>query len=117
MNNDSHLPTGARHFFANVCSPPPHGRDKSSPYNTGDKSLHEQFIARFVGAQFHCARGGNGASQKNDAHTIENVKFLKGIIEAIPLVDQSVDVIISNCVVNLSTDKSQVMREAYRVLT
>src|SRR5436190_16147869 len=70
MNNDSHLPTGARHFFANVCSPPPHGRDKSSPYNTGDKSLHEQFIARIVGAQFHCARGGNGASQKNDAHTL-----------------------------------------------
>src|SRR5436190_17207153 len=63
------LKVGARHFFANVCSPPPHGRDKSSPYNTGDKSLHEQFIARFVGAQFHCARGGNGASQKNGAHT------------------------------------------------
>ncbi len=48
---------------------------------------------------------------------VENVTFLKGIIEAIPLPDQSVDVIISNCVINLSADKSQVIREAYRVLT
>jgi arsenite methyltransferase len=48
---------------------------------------------------------------------IENVCFLKGIIEAIPLPDNSVDVVISNCVINLSADKSQVLREAYRVLT
>lgn len=48
---------------------------------------------------------------------IKNVKFLKGVIEAIPLADQSVDVVISNCVINLSADKSQVVREAYRVLT
>ena len=48
---------------------------------------------------------------------IENVQFLKGIIEAIPLPDNSVDVIISNCVINLSADKGQVLREAYRVLT
>lgn len=48
---------------------------------------------------------------------LENVRFLKGIIEAIPLADQSVDVVISNCVINLSADKSQVLREAYRVLT
>lgn len=47
---------------------------------------------------------------------VENVKFLKGIIEAIPLSDHSVDVVISNCVINLSADKSQVLREAYRVL-
>jgi arsenite methyltransferase len=47
---------------------------------------------------------------------IENVKFLKGIIEEIPLPDQSVDVVISNCVINLSADKGQVLREAYRVL-
>jgi len=47
---------------------------------------------------------------------IENVRFLKGIIEAIPLPDQSVDVVISNCVINLSADKGQVLREAYRVL-
>lgn len=47
---------------------------------------------------------------------VENVKFLKGIIEAIPLPDQSVDVVISNCVINLSADKGQVLREAYRVL-
>ncbi len=47
---------------------------------------------------------------------IENVRFLKGVIEAIPLADESVDVIISNCVINLSADKGQVLREAYRVL-
>jgi len=48
---------------------------------------------------------------------IENVQFLKGIIEDIPLSDNSVDVVISNCVINLSADKGQVLREAYRVLT
>jgi SAM-dependent methyltransferase len=47
---------------------------------------------------------------------VENVRFLKGIIEAIPLPDNSVDVVISNCVINLSADKGQVLREAYRVL-
>jgi arsenite methyltransferase len=46
----------------------------------------------------------------------ENVEFLKGEIENIPLPDNSVDVIISNCVINLSADKRQVLREAYRVL-
>jgi arsenite methyltransferase len=45
-----------------------------------------------------------------------NVEFLKGAIEAIPLPDQSVDVIISNCVINLSSDKDKVLREAFRVL-
>ena len=47
---------------------------------------------------------------------IDNVEFLKGRIESIPLPDSSVDVVISNCVLNLSTDKSQVLREAFRVL-
>jgi arsenite methyltransferase len=47
---------------------------------------------------------------------IENVEFLKGEIEHIPLPDNSVDVIISNCVINLSGDKDQVMSEAFRVL-
>jgi SAM-dependent methyltransferase len=46
----------------------------------------------------------------------ENVEFLKGEIEAIPLPDNSVDVIISNCVINLSGDKDRVLREAFRVL-
>lgn len=46
----------------------------------------------------------------------ENVEFLKGHIESIPLPDHSVDVIISNCVINLSADKDQVLREAFRVL-
>lgn len=45
-----------------------------------------------------------------------NVEFLKGEIENIPLPDSSVDVIISNCVINLSADKSKVLREAFRVL-
>jgi arsenite methyltransferase len=47
---------------------------------------------------------------------VENVEFLKGEIEAIPLPDSSVDVIISNCVINLSGDKGQTLREAFRVL-
>src|ERR1017187_8276866 len=47
---------------------------------------------------------------------VENVEFLKGEIENIPLPDQSVDVIISNCVINLSADKDRVIHEAYRVL-
>ena len=46
----------------------------------------------------------------------ENVEFLKGEIEHIPLPDNTVDVIISNCVINLSGDKDQVLREAFRVL-
>ena len=53
-------------------------------------------------------------NQKNAG--IENVEFLKGEIEDIPLPDSSVDVIISNCVVNLSADKDRVLREAFRVL-
>jgi arsenite methyltransferase len=47
---------------------------------------------------------------------VTNVEFLKGTIEAIPLPDNSVDVIISNCVINLSNDKDAVLREALRVL-
>jgi arsenite methyltransferase len=47
---------------------------------------------------------------------IDNVQFLKGEIESIPLPDNSVDVIISNCVINLSADKDKVLREAFRVL-
>ena len=47
---------------------------------------------------------------------VENVQFLKGTIEEIPLPDNSVDVIISNCVINLSGDKDRVLREAFRVL-
>jgi SAM-dependent methyltransferase len=45
-----------------------------------------------------------------------NVEFLKGAIEAIPLPDNSIDVVISNCVINLSSDKDAVLREAFRVL-
>ncbi len=47
---------------------------------------------------------------------LENVEFLKGEIEAIPMPDESVDVVISNCVINLSADKTKVLAEAFRVL-
>ena len=47
---------------------------------------------------------------------VENVKFVKGYLEDVPLPDSSVDVVISNCVINLSGDKPQVIREAARVL-
>jgi len=47
---------------------------------------------------------------------VQNVEFLRGEIEHIPLPDNSVDVIISNCVINLSADKDAVLREAFRVL-
>lgn len=56
-------------------------------------------------------------AEKNKAEAgAENVRFLKGHIEEMPLPDNSVDVIISNCVINLSADKDQVLREAFRVL-
>jgi len=48
--------------------------------------------------------------------SVSNVEFLKGAIERVPLPDNSVDVIISNCVINLSADKDLVLREAFRVL-
>ena len=47
---------------------------------------------------------------------VENVEFVKGYIEAIPLADASVDVVVSNCVLNLSGDKPKVFSEAARVL-
>src|SRR5206468_8550019 len=47
---------------------------------------------------------------------VENVEFLKGEIEAIPLPAGAVDVVISNCVINLSADKRQALAEAFRVL-
>ena len=47
---------------------------------------------------------------------VDNVEFLKGEIESIPLPDASVDVVISNCVINLSADKDRVLAEAFRVL-
>lgn len=57
-------------------------------------------------------------ARKNQAEAgVTNAEFLEGTIEAVPLPDASVDVIISNCVVNLSPDKPAVLREAFRVLT
>lgn len=47
---------------------------------------------------------------------LENVEFLKGVIEAVPLPDDHADVVISNCVINLSSEKEKVIGEAYRVL-
>lgn len=56
------------------------------------------------------------ANENKRKSGIENVEFLKGEIESIPLPDNSVDVVISNCVINLSADKDKVLREAFRVL-
>src|SRR5271170_2251009 len=56
------------------------------------------------------------ASENKKKAGVENVEFLKGEIEHIPLPDNSVDVVISNCVINLSSDKDAVLREAFRVL-
>jgi arsenite methyltransferase len=47
---------------------------------------------------------------------VDNVEFLKGYLEDVPLPDDSVDVVISNCVINLSPDKGSALREAFRVL-
>ena len=58
----------------------------------------------------------NLARENQKKSGIENVEFLKGEIENIPLPDNSVDVIISNCVINLSADKDKVVKEAFRVL-
>ena len=56
-------------------------------------------------------------AEKNRAEAgSENVEFLKGYMEEVPLPDSTVDVIISNCVINLSGDKDRVLREAFRVL-
>jgi arsenite methyltransferase len=56
-------------------------------------------------------------ARKNKAEAgVENAEFLKGNIEDVPLPDSHVDVVISNCVINLSTDKPSVISEAYRVL-
>ena len=56
------------------------------------------------------------ANENKKKSGIENVEFLKGEIESIPLPESMVDVVISNCVINLSADKDKVLREAFRVL-
>ena len=56
------------------------------------------------------------ANENQRKSGVKNAEFLKGEIESIPLPDDSVDVIISNCVINLSADKDRVLREAFRVL-
>jgi len=56
------------------------------------------------------------ANENKKKAGVDNVEFLKGEIEHIPLPDNSVDVVISNCVINLSSDKAAVLREAFRVL-
>jgi arsenite methyltransferase len=77
-------------------------------------------ISARAGASTCCFQRGGlvpPAKRENQRKAgVENVEFLKGEIEHIPLPDNSVDVIISNCVINLSGDKDQVMRESFRVL-
>ena len=58
----------------------------------------------------------NLAQQNRETAGVKNATFLKGSIERVPLPDASVDVVISNCVINLADDKGAVIREAYRVL-
>jgi arsenite methyltransferase len=64
----------------------------------------------------HDRRDAGPGPRKPAQAGVTNVEFLKGEIENIPLPDNSVDVIISNCVINLSADKDRVLREAFRVL-
>src|SRR5258707_11621939 len=56
------------------------------------------------------------ANRNKESSTVTNATFLKGTIEALPLPEATVDVVISNCVINLAEDKGAVIREAYRVL-
>ena len=56
------------------------------------------------------------ARQNAERHNLRNVEFRQGLIEALPLAESSVDVILSNCVINLVPDKSLVFKEAFRVL-
>jgi arsenite methyltransferase len=56
------------------------------------------------------------ANENKERAGVENATFLKGTIEAIPLSDAAVDVVISNCVINLASDKTAVLKEAFRVL-
>jgi ubiquinone/menaquinone biosynthesis C-methylase UbiE len=56
------------------------------------------------------------ANRNIEQSGLKNIKLLKGDIEHMPLTDNAVDVIISNCVINLSPDKARVLREAFRVL-
>lgn len=56
------------------------------------------------------------ANRNKEKMGVTNVEFLKGFIEEIPLQDQTIDVIMSNCVINLSDDKEKALSEAYRVL-
>jgi ubiquinone/menaquinone biosynthesis C-methylase UbiE len=56
------------------------------------------------------------ARENREKAGVENVEFLKGVIVAVPLPDDHADVVISNCVINLSSEKEKVIGEAYRVL-
>jgi ubiquinone/menaquinone biosynthesis C-methylase UbiE len=56
------------------------------------------------------------ANRNRDRAGVANATFLKGTIERVPLPDAAVDVVISNCVINLAEDKGEVIREAFRVL-
>ncbi len=56
------------------------------------------------------------ANRNKEKSGAKNVEFLKGYIEDIPLTDEAVDVVTSNCVINLSESKEETLKEAYRVL-
>ena len=69
-----------------------------------------------LAASLGCGNPTALAEENKRRSGLANVEFLKGEIEAIPLPDNAVDVIISNCVINLSGDKDRVLKEAFRVL-
>ena len=102
-------------------SPTPFRRDSTRSW------LRRQLSFGFLAPMQACRRSYPGRrlyrpvphAERKAAHQyrgVENVEFLQGEIEHIPLPDNSVDVIISNCVINLAADKDRVLREAFRVL-
>src|ERR671912_869532 len=77
------------------------------------EELRDKVKERYAGAALSVLE----LAEKNKAEAgVKNVEFLKGHIEEIPLPEDHVDVLISNCVINLSTDKPRVISEAFRVL-
>ena len=84
--------------------------------NLYDASQVAQIPEEAIVASLGCGNPTALAEENKRKSGLTNVEFLKGEIENIPLPDNSVDVILSNCVINLSADKDRVLREAFRVL-
>ena len=83
---------------------------QSSPLRTGKSGSEKRWSIDMTDEMLALAEENKRKSG------LTNVEFLKGEIESIPLPNQSVDVIISNCVINLSSDKDRLLKETFRVL-